>query len=113
MQKDRQGIPKSRKIKYLLLVLIGLMVADGMISRFLVTSGLGREWNHFLQGHVGQDYFLILKLVFGLLCALILFDVYRTRPRAAMVVTVIFVLFYTGIVFWNVGVYLATSAQPF
>ena len=98
-------------MKYLLLVLVSLMVADSIISRFLVTSGLGREWNHFLQSHVGEDYFLIIKLTFGVLCALILLDVYRTRPRAAAVITLLFVVLYTGIVFWNVGVFWATSIQ--
>ena len=94
-------------MKYILVTLVGLVVADGIISRFLVRYGLGREGNPFLQTLVGDNNFLLIKLVGALLCALILWDLYKTRPRAALSSSLLFVGLYTVIVFWNLGIYLA------
>ena len=95
----------SRRIKYLLLLIIALVVSDGLISQFLVRHGLGYESNPFLQTFVNEENFLLIKLAGALLGALILWDVYKTRPRVALISTLSFVILYTGIVFWNLGVF--------
>lgn len=95
----------SRRIKYLFLILIALVVSDGLISQFLVRHGLGREGNPFLQTFVSEGNFLLIKLAGALLGALILWDVYKTQPRVALISTLSFVVLYTGIVFWNLGVF--------
>ncbi len=97
----------SRQIKNVLVILVALVVADGIISQFLVNYQLGYEWNPFLQTLVGQDYFLLIKLAAALLCALILWDIHKTRPRAALASSLFSVVFYTVLVYWNVGIYLA------
>ena len=96
----------SRRMKYLLLTLIALVVSDGLISQFIVRHGLGREGNPFLQTFVSEGNFLLIKLAGALLCALILWNIYKTRPRVALISTLSFVILYTGILYWNLGVFL-------
>jgi len=96
-------------MRCLLGVLIGLVVSDGVISRFLVTERLGWEANLFLQTIVGKDIFLAIKLFGVLLCALILWDIYRKWPKLAVISSLCFVILYSGIVFWNLYVFF--SAQ--
>lgn len=50
---------------------------------------------------VGETTFLILKVVGVLLCAFILWDIYKRYPRLALIATSVFVVFYGGIVLWN------------
>ena len=96
----------SRQMKNVLVILVALVVADGIVSQFLVNYQLGYEWNPFLQALVGQDYFLLIKLAGALICVLILWDIHKTRPRAALASSLFFVVFYTVLVYWNVGIYL-------
>ena len=93
-------------MKYLLLTLIALVVSDGLISQFIVRHGLGREGNPFLQTLVSEGNFLLIKLAGALLCTLILWNIYKTRPRVALISTLSFVILYTGILYWNLGVFL-------
>ncbi len=92
-------------MKYLLALLVGFEISDGVISYILIRSGLGREVNPFLQSIVGDVNFLILKVVGGLICALILWDIYRRLPRLALITTSCFTVFYAAIVSWNLGVF--------
>jgi len=92
-------------VKYLLGLLVGFEITDGVLSYFLIRSGLGREANPFLQSFVGDVNFLILKVVGGLICALILWDIYKRFPRVALIATSCFALFYAVIVSWNLGVF--------
>ena len=96
-------------MKYLLLTLIALVVSDGLISQFIVRHGLGREGNPFLQTFVSEGNFLLIKLAGALLGALILWDIHRTRPTVALVLTLVFVILYTGVVFWNLGAFFITQ----
>jgi len=93
------------RMKYLLCALIALVVLDGLISHFLVAHGLAREGNPFLQGLVGERNFLIIKLVGALLCAFILWDIYKARPKMALISSLCFVVLYSGIVSWNLFVF--------
>lgn len=92
-------------MKYLLGLLVGFEILDGVLSHFLIRSGLGREGNPFLQPIVGEVNFLILKVVGGLICALILWDIHKRLPRVALITTSCFVVFYAAIVSWNLGVF--------
>ncbi len=96
----------SRKLKYVLVTLVALTVADGIVSQFIVSHGLGREWNPFLQTLIWQDNFLLIKLVTALLCALILWDMHKTRPRTALASSLFCLVSYTIIVYWNLGICL-------
>jgi hypothetical protein len=93
-------------MKYLLGLLVIFVVLDGLLTRFLVDGGLAREGNPLLQSFVGENGFIILKAVGGLLCALILWDIYRRYPRVAVISTSCFVVFYCGILVWNSSMFL-------
>lgn len=94
------------KMKYLLGILIAFVVADGLITELLVSGGLAREGNPFLAPLVGDIGFIILKVVGSLLCAFILWDVYRHFPRVAVIATWCFVAAYGVIVLWNSSLFL-------
>jgi hypothetical protein len=96
-------------MKNLLITLVALIVADGLISRFVIRGGLGSEGNPFLATIVRDDRLLLVKLAGGCLAAVILWDVYKRRPKLAAASAVVFVLIYTGIVFWNVIVFVVAQ----
>ena len=93
-------------MKYLLGLLAGFVVSDGLLSYFLVRQGLAREGNPFLLLIVGEDYFLVLKVVGAILSVLILLDIYRRSPRLALISTSCFVVIYGAIVIWNLSLFL-------
>lgn len=88
-------------MKYLLGFLIGFEILDGILTKLLIEHGIAREGNPFLVPIVGENNFLLIKVLGVLLCALILWDVYRHHPRVALVATSCFVVAYGGIVAWN------------
>jgi len=90
-------------MKYLLGFLILFEISDGVLTHFLITGGLAREGNPFLLTLVGGNNFLILKVVGVLLCALILWDIYKRFPKLALISTSCFVFFYGVIVLWNLS----------
>jgi hypothetical protein len=93
-------------MKYLLGILVAFVILDGLLTRFLVDGGLAREGNPFLQSFVGENGFIALKAAGALLCALILWDIYRRFPRVALIATWCCVAFYTGILLWNSSLFL-------
>ena len=93
-------------MKYLLSILVVFVVLDGLLTRFLIDGELAREGNPLLQSIVGENVFIILKVVGALLCAFILWDIYKRFPRLARVATWCCVVFYGGIVLWNTSFFL-------
>jgi hypothetical protein len=93
------------RMEYLLGVLVILCVLDGLITNFLVTNGLGREGNPVLKGLVGSWKFVAIKSLGGLLCALLLWDIYKRWSKLAVVSTLCLVVIYGGIVVWNLYAY--------
>jgi hypothetical protein len=91
----------KRKIFYLLGALVALVTTDGLMTEFLVGKGAAREANPILQPLVGDAGFMILKVAGGLLCAFILWDIYRRFPKVAVVATWVAVIGYAAIVLWN------------
>ena len=96
-------------IRYVLGALIVLVISDGLISRFLVRNRLGREWNPFLQRWVGEDIFLVIKVLGVLICVLILWDIYNRRPKLALITSLCLAVSYAGIVLWNLLVLFITQ----
>lgn len=94
------------KMKILLGVLIFFVVLDGLLTEFLLKRGTAREVNPFLQPLVGDVGFMVLKVVGALLCAFILWDIYRRFPRVAVIATWIAVAGYGVIVLWNTSLFL-------
>jgi hypothetical protein len=94
------------KMKILLGILIFFVILDGLLTEFLLKQGLAREINPFLQPLVGDIGFMALKVVGALLCAFILWDIYRRFPRVAVIATWIAVTGYGVIVLWNTSLLL-------
>ena len=93
-------------MKYLLSLLAGFEISDGLLTYFLIRHGLVREGNPFLLPIVGEDNFLVLKLVAAILCVLILWDIFKRSPKLALISTSCFVVVYGVIVIWNLGIFL-------
>jgi hypothetical protein len=103
--KTAGWLPANLSLMRLLVTLVGLFVADGLVSKSLIERGLGYEGNPFLSGLSGPNLVLI-KLASALLAALILWDIHKTRPRQAVVAAICSVVVYTGIVYWNLSIFL-------
>jgi len=103
---------ESRTVRYTLYTLFAIIVADGLISQFLVTGGHGLEVNPFLRAWVGHGWFLVIKVSGAFLATLLLWINYNTKPRLVYTITVVFLAFYTIIVFWNLFVFLLMLNQP-
>ena len=108
--KTIKGHPaRTLQIKYLLAVLVTLVVSDGLISQFLVLNGLAQEGNPLLRPLIGEGHFLFIKVVGALVSAIILWDIYKRRPKLAMIISLFSVAVYTGIVYWNLAVLFITQ----
>ena len=111
---DVLKIPKrfsvqSRTMRFMLYTLFGLIVADGLITQFLVTNGHASEVNPFLQAWVGQDLFLAIKISGAFLATLLLWIKYNAKTKSVYRITAVFLSFYTSIVFWNLFVCLTSQ----
>jgi len=95
-------------MRFMLYALFSIIVADGLITEFLVANGHGVEINPFLQAWVAQDMFLAIKVSGAFLVTLLLWVKYNARPKLIYTVTAVFLVFYTGVVFWNLIVFLTT-----
>jgi len=93
-------------MRYLLGLLVIFVVLDGFLTQGLVNGGLAREGNPLLQPLVGEAGFIVLKVVGALLCAFILWDIYRHFPRVAIIATSCFVVAYGAIVLWNSSLFI-------
>ena len=100
----KRSLTGTYQIRCFLGTLFALVVADGLITRFLVTHGVGQEGNPFLQPLVAEGNFLFVKVAGALLSILFLWDIYRKSPRLSLMVSLGFVILYTGIVYWNLAV---------
>ncbi|MFC2033078.1 DUF5658 family protein [Chloroflexota bacterium] len=96
----------SYRIRILLGALFAAIVADGIITRFLVYNGLAQEGNPFLVYWLLEDKLLSIKILGGLLAALYLWGIYRRHPKLSVCFSSIFLTAYTFIVFWNLNILL-------
>jgi hypothetical protein len=98
------------KSNYTIRILIGSLfaaiVADGVITRFLVHNGLAKEGNPFLEYWVVEDKLLSIKVFGGILAAIALWSIYLKRPRLSIVFTSIFLAGYVFIITWNLLILL-------
>jgi len=111
---NKLKVPKSfhienRIVRYTLYALFCIIVADGLITQFLVTGGHGSEVNPFLSVWVGQGWFLAIKVSGAFLATLLLWINYNVKPRLVYTITVVALASYTIIVFWNLFVFLFTA----
>ena len=89
------------QIRILLGALFAAIVADGIITRYLIHNGFAQEGNPFMVYWVVEDKLLSVKILGGLLAALYLWSVYRRFPKLSIIFTSIFLTGYLLIVCWN------------
>ncbi len=94
----------SYRIRILLGSQFAAIVADGVITRFLVHNSLASEGNPFLSSWVGDDMFLTLKLLGGFLAAVCLWFIYKRYPKLTIYCSSFFLVAYTFIIFWNLHI---------
>lgn len=95
-----------RKIEYLLGTLLSLVVADGLISQFLILNELGQEGNPFLWDLVADNNFLVIKMCAAILCVLIMWNIAKRSPKLVLVFSACVVTLYTGLLLWNITMFL-------
>ena len=96
-------------MRYILYVLFGLIVADGILSDFLVSYNLGWEWNPLLKNTIGSDQFMLIKVCGALLVILLLWNIYRKRPGVAVISSLCSLVFYIAIIYWNLFAFAISS----
>ena len=106
MEKLKCYFAGSYRIRILLGSLFAAVVADGVITNFLVHNGFAYEGNPFLEYWVVENKFLSLKILGGLLAALYLWSIYRHHPKLSICFSSTFLIGYTFIVFWNLHILL-------
>ena len=92
-------------MKYLLILLSGFEISDGIATHFLVGNGLVQEGNPLMEPMVREGNFLLLKVIGVLLCVLILWSMYQRFPNLALITTSTVVMFYGAVIAWNLGVF--------
>jgi hypothetical protein len=100
---------ESKIFFYLLIALVALIVADGIITRTLIVSNLAVESNPFLRTWVESDMLLVIKLVGATSAAFILWRVSKIRPKISLAISCLFVIFYIGVIIWNLFVFFTTQ----
>lgn len=89
--------------------MIALVVADGVISRYLITAGLAQEGNPFMRVWISRDTFLYLKLGGAFLAAFILWRVSRSFPHTSFCIALFFVVVYTVLVLWSLLIFAVSG----
>jgi hypothetical protein len=95
-------LPSTVRFHYLLALLVALIIADGLVTQFVIEAGLGREGNPFLQNLASNGNLIGFKTVGALVSAFILWNIYRRHSNPAVISTLLLVAVYTGIVYWNI-----------
>jgi hypothetical protein len=107
---SREGLaPRSRTQRLLLGTLFCLSVADGILTRFIISNGLGREGNFWLSDLASSDALIGIKMLGTVLAIYLLWRLHYVRPKLVMATTVSFVGWYTLVVFWNIIVIVIGS----
>ena len=107
MKALRSYFPASSyQIRILIGALFAAIVADGIITMYLVRNGFAQEGNPFMVHWVVEDKLLTIKILGGLLAAIYLWGIYRRHPKLSIIVTSLFLSGYLSIVGWNLFILL-------
>ena len=90
-----------QQARYLIGLLASMVMADGLISNHIMSNGLGAESNLIIESIVGQASFILVKVIAAIISAMILWKVFKRHPRLGLVSIILFVIIYTGILWWN------------
>jgi hypothetical protein len=91
---------------WLILLVVALQAGDGILTFAAVSRKLVREGNPFMQSIAGSGEFVVMKITGALMCALMLWLIYRRFPRVSVAATASIVLFYAGVLSWNLSILL-------
>ena len=94
-------------MKYLLILLSGFEILDGMTTHFLVRNGLVQEGNSLMEPIVREGNFLLLKVIGVLLSVSILWGMYKHAPKVTLIATSSVVMFYGAVIAWNLSMFFA------
>jgi hypothetical protein len=94
-------------VNYLLALLGGLQVSDGVMTDLLVRSNVVQEGNKFMEPFVRDGSFLILKIIGAIACIAVLKLLSKRFSRAAFLAGSLAAAFYCGIIAWNFGTVLS------
>jgi hypothetical protein len=94
---------------YLLGLLSGLQILDGLMTRLFVSRGVVQEINPLISILAQASYFPLLKLAGAVVCIILLWQVARRFPRLSSITTIALVVFYTTVISWNLHVILGTG----
>ena len=86
------------------IVLATLVIADGVITNYLINSGLAYESNGFISSYAGTNKLLLLKIVGVISAILILYKISLTHKRLAKYTATSFSVIYGLIVIWNISI---------
>jgi hypothetical protein len=89
---------------FLLPIVIILQITDGVLTYSSVGNHLAKEGNPLLQNIAGTGNFLLMKVIGALICALLLWLVYKRFPRISIIFTSCIVIFYSLILTWNLNI---------
>ncbi len=92
----------TRHMKLLLGTLISLIVADGVISQFLIAHGIAREGNPFIQIWIVDDFFLAVKFLapYFLGRPYLYFQIYSQVPESSLAEKVLSIFTPQKILLW-------------
>lgn len=105
----KRKLPSISLMKWLLAALTILVIADGLITQFVVGAGIASEGNPIMQPIVDSSTFLFAKVVGALVCAFLLWDIFRRWAKLALISTSFLVVCYLAIVIWNLFVFFTAS----
>jgi hypothetical protein len=100
-------IPGYRSLMlFLISFLVVLEAADGIFTYSAVCRGLVREGNPLMLNMASTGNFLVMKISGAIVCALLLWLLYKRFPRISLAVASSIVVFYAGVLTWNLSIFL-------
>jgi hypothetical protein len=94
------------QIRILIGALFTAMVADGIITMYLVHGGFAQEGNPFMVSWVAENKLLTLKIGGGILVGICLWSMHLRHPRLSVIFTSILLTGYILIIGWNLLILL-------
>ena len=93
-------------MKYIIILLSGLEISDGIVTQLFVGKGLAQESNPLMAPLVAAGDFMLLKIIGVLFSVLILWCLYKRFPLLAISTASSIVVFYGAVLAWNLSVLL-------
>ena len=75
MKRTLTFLSGGRVIRWVLVALVLLVMADGLLTNLLIHGDIAHEWNPFLVLLAGRGALLAVKVIGVVVCALLLWDI--------------------------------------